>query len=102
MRSQFVLSLLLAFAANGAWAGDIQAGKSKAATCAGCHGPQGVSTIPGYPHLAGQKAGYLVASLKGFRNGDRANPVMGPMAKPLSDQDIDDLAAFYSSLDQCK
>ena len=82
--------------------GDIEAGKSKAASCAGCHGPQGVETIPGYPHLAGQKAGYLVASLKGFRNGDRASPIMGPMAKPLSDQDINDLAAFYSSLDQCK
>ena len=102
MRSQFFLSLLLAFVANGAWEGDIQAGKSKAASCAGCHGPQGFSAIPGYPHLAGQKAGYLVNSLKSFRSGDRANPIMGPMAKPLTDQDIDDLAAFYSSLYKCK
>jgi cytochrome c553 len=102
MRSQFILSLLLAFVASGAWAGDIQAGKSKAASCAGCHGPQGISIIPGYPHLAGQKAGYLVASLKSFRSGDRANPIMGPMAQPLSDQDIDDLAAFYSGLEQCQ
>lgn len=102
MRSQFILVLSLALAPNVVWAGDIEAGKSKAATCAGCHGPQGVSTIPGYPHLAGQKAGYLVASLKHFRSGDRASSIMGPMAQPLSDENINDLAAFYSSLDQCK
>ncbi len=101
MRSHFILSFSLLFLASGASAGDIQAGKSKAASCAGCHGPQGVSTIPGYPHLAGQKAGYLVASLEDFRSGDRVNPIMGPMAKPLSDQDIGDLAAFYSSLEKC-
>ena len=83
MRSQFILSLLLACIANVAWAGDIEAGKSKAASCAGCHGSQGVSNIPGYPYLAGQKEGYLVASLKSFRSGDRANPIMSPMAQPL-------------------
>lgn len=102
MRFYFVFGLLLALTTEVIWAGDIEAGKSKAASCAGCHGPQGVSSISGYPHLAGQKAGYLVASLKRFKNADTMSPVMGPMAKSLSEEDISDLAAFYSSLDRCK
>ncbi len=99
---RFIFGLLLALTTEGIWAGDIEAGKSKAASCAGCHGPQGISSIPGYPHLAGQKAGYLVASLKRFKNDDTISPLMGPLAKSLSDEDISDLAAFYSSLDRCK
>jgi len=102
MRSQFIPGLLLALAANVVWAGDIEAGKSKAVSCAACHGPQGKSSIPGYPHLAGQKAAYLVANLNSFKSGERVNPIMGPMAKPLSDTDISDLAAFFSSLQRCK
>jgi cytochrome c553 len=79
-------------------AGDANAGKSKAAVCAGCHGPNGVSNNPVWPNLAGQKEGYLVAQLKAFREGSRSNPLMSPMAKPLSDADIDNLAAYFSSL----
>ena len=102
MRFQFILALLLASATNMIWAGDIEAGKLKAASCVACHGAQGKSIIPGYPHLAGQKAGYLVANLKHFKNGERTNPIMAPMAMPLSDEDIADLAAFFASLDPCK
>ena len=102
MRAQFIPGLLLALVANVVWAGDIEAGKLKAASCAACHGPQGKSSIPGFPHLAGQKAAYLVASLENFKSGERIGPIMGPIAKPLSDTDIGDLAAFYSSLGQCK
>jgi cytochrome c553 len=81
-------------------AGDAAAGKSKSATCAACHGANGISPNDMWPNLAGQKEGYLVAQLKAFRDGGRANPMMAPMAANLSDGDIADLAAYYSSLGQ--
>jgi cytochrome c553 len=79
-------------------AGDAEAGKVKAASCAGCHGPEGVSSNPMWPNLAGQKEGYLVKQLKAFRDGIRTDPMMSPMAKPLTDADIENLAAYFSSL----
>lgn len=79
-------------------AGDVEAGKAKAATCAGCHGAAGVSNNPLWPNLAGQQAGYLAKQMKDFRDGNRNDPMMSPMAKPLSDADIDNLAAYYNSL----
>ncbi|MFP5505168.1 MAG: c-type cytochrome [Gammaproteobacteria bacterium] len=89
----------LAVAASGAaMAGDAAAGKAKSATCAGCHGAAGVSNNPLWPNLAGQKDAYLVKQMKAFRDGTRADPMMAPMAKPLSDEDIANLAAYYSSL----
>ena len=91
---------LLSVNAAAVFAGDAAAGKSKSATCAACHGQNGISPNDLWPNLAGQKAGYLVAQMKAFRDGQRANPMMAPMAAPLSDADIDDLAAFYASLGQ--
>jgi cytochrome c553 len=91
-------SLLLAGATVSSAAGDAAAGKAKAAVCAGCHGANGISMAPIYPNLAGQKEAYLAAQLKAFRDGSRANAIMAPMAKPLSDADIDNLAAYFSSL----
>jgi len=79
-------------------AGDAEAGKAKSAVCAACHGAEGISAMDIYPNLAGQKAAYLVTQLQHFRDGERNNPIMAPMAKPLSDQDIEDLAAYYSGL----
>jgi cytochrome c553 len=79
-------------------AGDIAAGKTRAASCAGCHGADGISANPLWPNLAGQKAPYLVKQLKAFRDGVRQDPMMSPMARPLSDADIENLAAYYSSL----
>ena len=79
-------------------AGDAAAGKSKSAVCAACHGAEGISAMDIYPNLAGQKGAYIVKQLKAFRDGDRNDPIMAPMAKPLSDQDIEDLAAHFSSL----
>lgn len=79
-------------------AGDAAAGKAKAATCAGCHGAAGVSANPLWPNLAGQKDAYLVKQIKAFRDGTRTDPMMSPMAKPLSDADIENLAAYFSSL----
>jgi cytochrome c553 len=79
-------------------AGDAAAGKAKSTTCAACHGAQGISATDIWPNLAGQKPGYLVKQMKAFRDGDRKDPSMSPMASQLSDEDIDNLAAFYSSL----
>jgi len=84
--------------ASPAFAGDVDAGKAKAATCAACHGAAGISAIPMYPNLAGQKEMYLSKQLKDFKKGTRKDPVMGAMAMPLSDTDIANLAAYYSSL----
>lgn len=78
--------------------GDIDEGKTKAMACVACHGVAGISSNEIWPNLAGQKAGYLVKQLKAYRDGTRSNPVMSSMAKTLSDPDIDDLAAYYSSL----
>ena len=78
--------------------GDAAAGKLKSVTCAGCHGREGVSTNPMWPSLAGQKEQYLAKQMRDFRDGNRHNPVMSPMAQGLSDQDIENLAAYYSSL----
>ncbi len=92
----FGTSMLLT--ASFSYAGDAAAGKSKAAACAACHGVAGISAMDIWPNLAGQKEGYLDKQLKAFRDGNRTDPVMGPMAKPLSDGEIADLAAYFSSL----
>ena len=93
------LSGLLLVTANVAMAaGDAAAGKAKSATCAGCHGAAGISANPMWPNLAGQKDAYLVKQMKAFRDGKRSDPMMSPMAKPLSDADIDNLAAYFSSM----
>jgi cytochrome c553 len=69
-----------------------------AATCVACHGPKGVSATPEWPNLAGQHAGYLEVQIRAFRDGQRENPAMAPFVGKLTDQDIVDLAAYYSSL----
>lgn len=83
---------------NALAAGDAAAGKAKSATCAGCHGAAGISAVPLYPNLAGQKSAYTVKQLKAFKSGDRKDPTMNAMAKPLSDADMDNLAAYFESL----
>jgi cytochrome c553 len=90
-----VLAICLPGLAN---AGNSDAGKARATICAGCHGQNGISPIPNYPNLKGQNEKYLVKALRAYRDGQRSDPTMSPMAKPLSDRDIDDLAAYYSSL----
>ena len=78
-------------------AGDAAAGKKKAVVCSACHGIDGNSINPLWPHLAGQHAAYLTKQMKAFKSGARKDPVMAPMAMPLSDTDIEDLSAFYAS-----
>ena len=79
-------------------AGNADAGKAKSAVCAACHGSDGISSLEIYPNLAGQKEAYLAGQLQNYRDGERKNPIMAPMAKPLSDDDIADLAAYYANM----
>lgn len=91
----FVAALLLPFEAA---AGDPQAGRAKAEACAVCHGPAGLSTLPNAPHLAGQPAIYVEQQLRNFRSGARRHEVMNVVAKPLTDADIGDLAAWFEAI----
>lgn len=77
---------------------DAAAGRAKAQACSVCHGANGLSTQPDAPNLAGQPAMYLVAQLRAYRGGTRTHEVMNLMAKPLSDGDIANLAAWFSSI----
>jgi cytochrome c553 len=87
-----LLSINIAVAASG------DAGKAKAATCAACHGSNGIGASDTFPNLAGQHADYIVKQLKAFKSGDRKNPLMTPMAASLSEQDMADIGAYYSAL----
>lgn len=78
--------------------GSVVAGTEKARACQVCHGKGGHSTNPTYPRLAGQHAAYIEKQLRAFRAGTRKDPIMNGMAAPLSDQDIEDLAAFFQSV----
>jgi cytochrome c553 len=78
-------------------AADITAGEKKAETCGGCHGPKGNSSNPQWPNLAAQQSNYIINQLNAFKNGNRSNPVMQPMAANLTDEDIANLAAYYST-----
>jgi cytochrome c553 len=78
------------------YAGDVAAGKTKAATCAACHGSDGNSLVPMYPSLAGQSANYIAKQLAEFKSGERENMVMAGMAAALSQEDMNDLAAFFA------
>jgi len=81
-------------------AGDAAAGQQKSAVCAACHGMDGNSVNPLWPKLAGQHPSYIVKQLKEFKGGVRNDQTMAPMAMPLSDADMDDLAAYFSSQKQ--
>ncbi len=77
--------------------GDVAAGKQKAQVCAACHGVDGNSTTPAWPKLAGQHESYLIKQLMDFKAGNRENAQMAPMVANLTDQDIEDLAAWFAS-----
>jgi cytochrome c553 len=81
-----------------AWAaGDAAKGKEKSTLCASCHGADGNSTIPANPRLAGQHASYLLQALHDYKSGARNNPIMAGFAGALSEQDMQDLAAYFAS-----
>ncbi len=81
-------------------AGDAATGKTKAATCMGCHGiPSYINAYPTYhvPRLGGQHAQYLVSALQAYKAGQRSHSTMQAQAKSLSDQDMEDIAAFFAA-----
>lgn len=79
-----------------------EAGQEKARVCEACHGPVGESVEPAYPNLAGQHESYLIKALSDYRSGLRRNAIMASFAANLTNQDIEDLAAWYSSQDGLK
>jgi len=92
------IALSLLMTAGAALAeGDVAAGQAKSSTCVACHGVDGNSVNPEWPSIAGQHASYIVNQLKAFKSGTRQNALMAPMAMTLSDQDMADLAAYFSS-----
>ena len=100
MKKYVALSLVLAFAgfsASAMAAADIAAGQVTAVICAGCHGADGNSFNPAWPKLSSQHSGYLVKQLTAFKSGARTNDLMAPMAMGLSEQDMENVAAYFAS-----
>jgi cytochrome c553 len=97
---KIALYLALTGVVSFAQAADLEKGRTKAdQVCAACHGKDGNTPIdPSYPKLAGQAADYLYFALRDYRSEARKNAIMGGMAKPLSDADMKNLAAYYASL----
>ena len=89
------ISLTLVMVAQSTLAADA---KDLSNRCVSCHGATGISSIPLYPNLAGQKAAYLLKQMRDFQKGVRKDPVMNAMVQGLSEQDMDTLAEFYSQM----
>jgi len=100
MKNTFVMmSLGLSLLSLNVQAQDVKAGRDKADTaCALCHGPTGIASMPSAPNLAGQPPIYTSEQLKKYRSGKRHHEVRSVIAKPLTDAEIADLAAWYSSI----
>ncbi len=97
--SLFILGLMASsMVMDTAHAADAKAGRKKAQMCSACHGIDGISKMPMAPNIAGSPAMYLEKQMKAFRSEERKDETMNVVAKPLSDADIVDLAAWYSGL----
>ena len=94
-------ALLLMWPRTAVAVGDADAGAAKAALCAACHGQNGISSNPLWPSLAGQHEAYLAKQIKAFRDGERVDVSMQPFVANLTDQDVEDLAAYYAGLSPC-
>jgi len=94
---QFAIGLSLLVSLPALAVGDADAGQAKAAVCAACHGADGNSVVPNWPKLAGQHAGYLERQLGLVKSGDRPVPEMAGIVISINDQDMADLAAYFSS-----
>jgi len=104
MKKAFIATacISLAFAISSVQAaGDPEKGQEKSATCAACHGADGnTPTVPTYPKLAGQNPEYLVSAIKAYKSGERTGgqaPMMTGMVAPLTDEDIENLAAYFAA-----
>lgn len=96
--SLLAAGLLLSVGASLAQAAPNPALNAKFGVCFSCHGVDGHAILPSYPNLAGQNKDYLVQTLREFRDGTRPNAVMGAMAKPLSNSDIDQIAMYFADM----
>lgn len=95
--ANLALMALAGLAAQAA-AQDVARGEAKATDCVACHGALGISPNPLFPNLAGQNGAYVQLQLEKFKKGERYHPLMTPVAESLSQQEINDLAAYYSSI----
>ena len=100
--NKLIIAAIAACLSTGALAaGDAAVGKGKAAMCSGCHGSNGKAMVPTYPNIAGQNAAYIVGALKAYKTQERKGyqaAIMYGMAAALSDQDMANIGAYYSSL----
>lgn len=91
--------VLLVAVAGEASGGDAKAGRAKAQMCQACHGIDGLSKVPDAPNIAGQVEGYLTTQLQAFKSGARKSDAMTLVASTLSERDIENLAAYFSSIE---
>jgi cytochrome c553 len=97
MNKRLLVLVLAIVSAPALAAGSAEAGKQKSQACAACHGPDGNHpTTPDFPRLAGQHPDYLMKALRDYKSGARKNPIMAGQAANLKEQDIADLAAYFS------
>jgi cytochrome c553 len=92
-------ALLLVGSGGASHAGDVKAGRAKAMMCQACHGLDGLAITPDAPNIAGQTEPYLTIQMQAFKTGVRKNDAMSVVMPPLSDADIEDLAAYYSAIE---
>lgn len=95
----FAFGFSIAAGASVCAAGDVKAGGVKAMMCQACHGLDGLSKTPDAPNIAGQPEPYLIAQLQAYKTGARKNDAMSVVIPPLSDTDIEDLAAYFSAIE---
>ncbi len=93
-----ILLVQVVFAASAIAGGDAAAGKEKSQACVACHGEAGMSAVTTFPNIAGQYEDYLYFSLQSYKSGSRNNAIMSGIVAALDEQDMKDLAAYYSSL----
>jgi len=98
MNMKYGVAVILMLGVLSVQAGDALKGKGSAALCAGCHGSAGVTNNGNNPNLAGQNEAYFVKALKAYRDGGRKDRMMGMVSKSLSDEDIENLAAYYKGI----
>ena len=92
----FIVAMLSLGLSGPVLAGDPVRGKEKSLSCQACHGPDGNSPVPMFPIIAGQHQDYLLHSMRSYKTGERTNPIMIAIVQPLSDRDLEDLAAYYA------
>ena len=98
MANRMIPTLVALLSTFTAGAADLEQGRAKSLGCQACHGSDGIGTAPDIPNLAGQKAGYIATQLTAFRAQTRKHDLMNAIANQLSDADIENLGAFWSSL----